>query len=99
MIKDLYELMQFPEQGIFSTVIAKSPNYNYTLMCLSKGTELEEHTSTKTAAISVLKGKGSIMITGKKNILQQGLFIMMQPNSPHSLKADEDLAILVLLTS
>jgi len=35
--KDLNELMQFPTEGIFSTVLAKSDTYNYTLMCLAGG--------------------------------------------------------------
>ena len=43
--KDLNKLMQFPKEGIFSTVLAKSSTYNYTLkaeedlailLCLTK---------------------------------------------------------------
>ena len=45
--RDLYELMQFPSEGIFSTVLAKSDTYNYTLMCLAKGTDIDTHTSKK----------------------------------------------------
>jgi nitric oxide dioxygenase len=39
-VKDLNKLMKFSKEGIFSTVIAKSENYNYTLMYLSKDTSM-----------------------------------------------------------
>jgi len=42
--RDLNKLMQFPTEGIFSTVLAKSDEYNYTLMCLAAGTDIDEHT-------------------------------------------------------
>jgi len=96
--KDLNKLMQFPKEGVFSTVLAKSNNYNYTLMCLSKGTDIEEHTSTKTGVVQVLKGKGIFKLEEKEIEMKPGVFIFMSKDTPHSLKADEDLAILILLT-
>ena len=96
--KDLEGLMQFPKEGIFSTVLAKSSTYNYTLMCLSKGTDIEEHTSTMNGVVYVLKGKGVFTLLGKKILMKQGIFIFMPANSPHSLKAHDDLAILLCLS-
>ena len=96
--KDLNKLMQFPSEGVFSTVLAKSENYNYTLMCLAKGTDIDEHTSTKNGVVEVLKGKGIFKLFDKKIEMKQGIFIFMPKNAPHSIKAEEDLAILLLLT-
>ncbi len=96
--KDLGKLMQFPEEGIFSTVLAKSETYNYTLMCLAKGTNIDEHTSTKTGVVQVLKGKGKFSLFGKSIEMKQGVFIFMPKNAPHSLEAVENLAILLCLT-
>ena len=97
--KDLNSLMKFPKEGIFSTVLAKSDTYNYTLMCLSKGTDIDEHTSTKAGCVQVLKGKGTFKLFGKEIEMKPGIFIFMPKNAPHSLKADEDLAILLCLTN
>lgn len=97
--KDLKELMQFPKEGIYSTVLAKSGNYSYTLMCLSAGTDIDEHTSTKTGVVQVLKGKGTFKLFDKKIEMKKNVFIFMPENAPHSLKADEDLAILLCLTN
>ncbi|ATU08106.1 cupin domain-containing protein [Methanohalophilus portucalensis] len=96
--KDLNELMQFPTEGIFSTVLAKSDTYNYTLMCLAGGTDIDEHTSTKTGVVQVLKGKGVFHLYGNEIEMKEGTFIFMPANAPHSLQAQEDLAVLLCLT-
>lgn len=95
--KDLNESMKFPKEGIFSTVLAKSENYNFTLMCLAAGTDIDEHTSTKTGVVQVLKGTGIFRLSNKEIEMKPGVFIFMPNDAPHSLKAEEDLAILLLL--
>lgn len=96
-INDLHKLMQFPKKGIYSTVLSKSENYNVTLMCLSSGSDIEEHTSTKEGFVQVLNGRGVFTLFDKKIELKPGILIHMPPNAPHSLKSDEDLAILLFL--
>ena len=96
--KNLKELMQFPEEGIFSTVLAKSDSYNYTLMCLAKGTNIDTHTSAKNGCVQVLKGKGTFKLFDKDIEMKEGIFIFMPKNAPHSLKAEEDTAILLCLS-
>ena len=95
--RNLEEMMQFPKEGIYSTVLAKSETYNYTLMCLSKGTDIDTHTSTKSGCVQVLKGRGVFTLFDKKIDMKPGVFIFMPAKAPHSLKADEDLAILLCL--
>jgi len=95
--KDLNELMEFPKEGIFSTVLAKSESYNMTLMCLASGTDIDTHTSTKNGGVQVLKGKGTFRLFDQVIDLSPGVFIFMPKNAPHSLKADEDLAVLLCL--
>lgn len=96
--RDLFEMMQFPTEGIFSTVLAKSDKYNYTLMCLAKGTDIDTHTSTKNGVVQVLKGKGIFTLFDQEIEMRPGVFIFMPADAPHSLKAEEDLAILLSLT-
>ena len=96
--KDLNELMVFDKGGIHSKVIAKSDKYNYTLMCLSAGTDIDDHTSTKNGVVQVLKGTGIFNLGGQEIELKLGVFIFMPKNAVHSLKANEDLAILLCLT-
>ena len=93
----LNELMQFKEGGIFSKVLIKSDTFNITLMCLSKGSNIDTHTSTKSGGVMVIKGKGMFDLEGKDIRLKPGVFIFMPASAPHSLRADEDLAILITL--
>ncbi len=96
--RDLYELMQFPSEGIFSTVLAKSDTYNYTLMCLAKGTDIDTHTSKKNGVVQVLSGKGIFKLFDREIEMKPGMFIFMPADAPHSLKAEDDTAILLCLT-
>jgi len=97
-INDLEKMMEFPREGIFSKVLVKTDISNYTLMCLAKGSDISEHTSTREAAVIVLKGKGMFVLKGKKIKMNPGVFIFMPKNSPHSLSASENLAILLSLS-
>ena len=96
-VTNLEEMMEFPREGIFSKVLVKTETSNYTLMCLAKGSDISEHTSTREAAVTVLKGKGTFVLNGKKIKMAPGVFIFMPKNAPHSLSASEDLAILLSL--
>lgn len=91
-------MMEFPREGIFSKVLVKTDISNHTLMCLAKGSDISEHTSTREAAVTVLKGKGIFVLNGKKIKMQPGVLIFMPKNAPHSLRAEEDLAILLSLS-
>lgn len=90
-------MMEFPKAGIFSKVLVKSATSNYTLMCLAKGSDISEHTSSREAAVTVLKGEGIFRLQGKRIKMRPGTFIFMPKNAPHSLSATKDLAILLSL--
>ena len=96
-VQDLEKMMEFPREGIFSKVLAKTNISNHTLLSLAKGSDMSEHTSTREAAVTVLKGKGTFILRRKKIKMKPGVFIFMPKNAPHSLSADEDLAILLSL--
>ena len=96
-VQDLEKMMEFPREGIFSKVFVKTAISNHTLFCMAKGSDMSEHTSTREAAVTVLKGKGTFILRRKKIKMKPGVFIFMPKNAPHSLRADEDLAILLSL--
>ncbi len=98
VVEDFEKMMEFPRQGVFSKVLVKTDISNHTLMCLAKGSDISEHTSTREAAVTVLKGKGTFVLGKKKIKMKPGVFIFMPKNAPHSLSASEDLAILLSLS-
>ncbi|MBU1125939.1 MAG: cupin domain-containing protein [Candidatus Omnitrophica bacterium] len=94
---DLAPLMEFPREGVFSKVLVKTQVFNLTLMCLAKGTDILAHTSTREAAVTVLKGRGVFYLGRKKITMKPGVLIFMPKNAPHALRAKDDLAILLSL--
>ncbi len=97
VVEDLEKMMEFPREGVFSKVLVKTPVSNYTLMCLAKGSDISAHTSTREAAVTVLKGTGTFVLGSKKIKMKPGMFIFMPANAPHALHAHQDLAILLSL--
>jgi len=98
MTKDLFKMAKFSKDGVLSNVLVKGNVSNHTLMCLAKGTDISQHTSTREGALTILKGKGTFVLNGKKIKMKPGVFIFMPKNAPHSLTADENLAFLLSLS-
>ncbi len=94
----LEEEMAFPKGGIFSRVIAKGKAWSLTLMCLSAGSEIEEHTSAKEGLVHVTKGTGEFVLFAEKIRLVPGTLISLPRSAPHSLSAKTDLAINLYLS-
>lgn len=94
----LQELIEYSDTGILSKVIVKDNNCQHTLFCLAQGTELEEHTSSRNAAINVIEGKGTLRLEGREIDLKPGVFVYMRANAPHALQALENLAFVLTLS-
>ncbi len=97
VVEDLVKVMTFPRAGIFSRVIVKTALSNVTLMCLSKGTQISEHTTLREASVSVLKGTGTFSIGSRRVRMKPGVVIFLPKSTPHALHADTDCAILLSL--
>lgn len=94
--------IQYSEKGIFSQVLLKDADCQYTLLCLRAGTEIAEHTNPRNATINVLEGKGILILEGEEIVLEPGKFIFMKANAAHALKTtenQENLAFLLTLSA
>ncbi len=94
----LPDIIQYPEKGILSRILFKDENCQYTLFSLAKGTEIEEHTSTRNALVSVIEGQGIFTLNGEKITLKTGVLILIPANAPHALEAQENLAFVLTLS-
>jgi quercetin dioxygenase-like cupin family protein len=90
--------IEYPKSGILSKVLVKSDNKDATLFCMSKGSELTEHTSTKEGYVFVLEGKGTFILSGKRIIMKKNILIHMKKNEKHSLKAIKNTSFLLILS-
>lgn len=92
------DLIEYPQSGILSKVLFKDNNSQYSLFCLAAGTEIDEHTSTRNAVITVVEGTGNLNLEGKDIALVPGVFVFMRANAPHALQAKENLAFMLTLS-
>ncbi len=97
MDKNLKELIEYPKEGIISKNIFKEEGLNVGLFCMAKGTDMSDHTSTKKATIYVLEGDGIFNLKGKDIVMKPGVFIFMEENDVHSLKANENTTFILSL--
>ncbi len=94
----LQDLIEYPTSGIFSKVLLKDNNSQYSLFCLAAGREIQEHTSTRNAVITVVEGTGNLNLEGKDIALAPGVFVFMPANAPHAVQAAENLAFTLTLS-
>ena len=94
----IYKEIEYPRSGILSKVLVKSEGKDVTLFCMSKGSELSSHTSTKDGIVYVIEGKGTFVLKGKKIPMVEGVMIHMEKKAVHSLSAKENTAFLLILS-
>ncbi len=99
MNEKINELIEYSKKGILSKDIVKNDKLNITLFCMAKGTEISEHTSTKQGFVYVVEGDGKFSLEGKDITMSPGVFIYMNENAVHSLKADENTSFILVLTN
>jgi len=96
--KDLKAMVEYPKQGIISKELIRSGKMNATLFCMAKGTEMSEHTSTKEGFVFVLEGDGIFNLEGKDIKMKPDVFIRLEKNARHSLKAIKNTSFILSLT-
>lgn len=94
---ELDKLIEYPKSGILSKVLLKSAKGDTTLFCMSKGSELSEHTSTKEGFVLVIEGEGIFTLKGKKIKMKKNVLIHMNKKEIHSLKAMKNTSFLLIL--
>lgn len=95
----LRERIEYPADGALSKVLFKDNTCKHTLLCLAAGANISEHASTRNAVINVVEGRGVLTLEGEDIQLESGTFVFMPDNAPHALKAEENLAFILMLSS
>jgi len=85
----LINAIAYQEKSVVSKQLIKKSNGNVTLFAFDEGESLTEHTSPYEALVQIIEGKMTITIGGKPYEVEEGEIILLPPNIPHSLIADE----------
>lgn len=81
--------------GIVSQAVLTAPGLRLTLFRFAAGQELSEHTTPARALVQVLAGACEFTFPDRKQRLAAGDLLHMPPRLPHSVRALEDLTILI----
>ena len=91
------ESVEYSEGGVVSKTILKKKTGNISLFSFGKGEALSEHTAPFDAMITVVDGRGEIIIGGKPFLLEAGQNIIMPANIPHAVNAVEKFKMVLTM--
>ena len=89
--------VEYSEGGIVSKTVLKKQTGNISLFSFAKGEALSEHTAPFDAVITVVDGKGEVIIGGKSFILTAGQTIIMPANITHAVNAVEKFKMVLTM--
>jgi nitric oxide dioxygenase len=96
-VKNLYEMIEFPKQGILSKTVAENPSGEVDIFMLPNGEKLSTHTASRDAAVFILRGKADFDLGGEMHHVKEGDWFFMPSGLPHALNATEDLVFTLTL--
>ena len=96
-IRQLADEIQPPESGKQSIVLLDDVNTKVVLFAFAAGSGLKEHVAPLPAIIQIIKGESAMTVGNESVAGKAGTWIHMQPKTPHSIKAETPLVMLLTL--
>ena len=93
-VKDMVSYQ--PGSVVSRTVIDKSVG-TVTMFAFDFGQGLSEHTAPFDALVHIIEGTAEITIAGSVHTVREGEMIIMPANKPHSLKANSQFKMLLIM--
>jgi quercetin dioxygenase-like cupin family protein len=85
-----------PGSVVSRTLIDKSVG-TVTVFAFDSGQGLSEHTAPFDALVQIIDGTADITIAGSVHTVREGEMIIMPANKPHSLKANPQFKMLLIM--
>lgn len=83
--------------SVVSRELLKTNNGNVTLFAFDEGQGLSEHTSPFNVLVFIIEGKAVIKIGGAEKSLSEGQMIEFPAGNPHSVKAEKQFKMLLIM--
>jgi quercetin dioxygenase-like cupin family protein len=91
------EIPDTPSDSIISRTIYSDERVKVVLFGFAPGQELSEHTASTPALLYFMKGEGSLTLGGDTQRVLPGAWAHMNPQLAHSIHADTQLVMLLVL--
>lgn len=93
-VAQLHDYADYTKPGIQRKPLVKTEQINLSLVCLTAGTVIPEHTASRNVSVTIIEGRGTLTLEGQAVTLQPGVFVYIPAHAPHALQALENLAFL-----
>ena len=94
---DFATSVDYSDGGIVSKTVLKKQTGNISLFSFAKGEALSEHTAPFDAMITVVDGRGEVIIGGKSFILEADQNIIIPANITHAVNAVEKFKMVLTM--
>ena len=96
-IKQLVDELSIPESGKQSIVLTDSAKTKVILFSIAAGGGLAEHVAPFDATIQIISGTAMLTVDDESVKGKQGTWIQMAAKTPHSIKAETSVVMLLTL--
>jgi len=91
------EISEIPPDSIVSRTLYDDDQHKAILFGFAAGQELSEHTASQTALLYFVQGKAKLTLGGDESRAVPGTWVRMAPRLPHSVLAETQLVMLLIL--
>ena len=96
-IRQLADELQPPESGKQSIVLLDDANAKVVLFAFAGGSGLTEHVTPYPAIIQIINGEAALTVDNELVAGKPGTWIQMAAKTPHSIKAESPVVMLLTL--
>jgi quercetin dioxygenase-like cupin family protein len=97
LVKQLADELAIPESGKQSLVLADNVKIKVILFAFAAGSGLAEHVAPFDATIQIISGSAAMTVGDESVEGKPGTWIQMPAKTPHSIKAESPLVMLLSL--
>ncbi len=97
VIKHLTDELEIPESGKQSVVLLDNSKTKVILFSFAAGGGLTEHVAPLDATIQIVSGTATLTVGKESLIGKPGTWIQMVAKTPHSIKAESPVVMLLTL--
>ena len=91
------ELPELSPYSIISRTLYEDEHHKAILFGFAVGQELSEHTASQTALLYFIKGEAQLRLGEDDRRALPGTWVRMPPRLPHSIKAETELVMMLIL--
>jgi quercetin dioxygenase-like cupin family protein len=93
------EISEIPPDSIVSRTLVNTPEVKVILFGFAAGQELSEHTAARPALLHFLRGQAKLTLGSDSYHAKQGTFVQMPARLPHSVLADTEVVMLLIMVA